>query len=320
MSEIRPAALFVMAFACLLLALGCWMLARARHKAHEQRVQRHLQRSLLIRQTTVNNSLPAPASAEQPATIARRRPRSAWHTWLNRQSQPLGAKSKEMALLLGLGGLLITTLATLFADLPMGLLCLTLYLLLCACGIWRRIQQRRSQLLRQLPGFLDNTVRLIVVGNTPVAAFQMASGHIPPPLGDALQHANAALRASPDLGLAMQQLERSWQLPEFGLLAAVFHTSTRYGGRADQVLERVASYIRDRLSAERELHALSAEIRISAWVLALLPILVGGLIMVLNTGYFMRMWNDADGQQMVLLAVGLEALGAFILYRLASLK
>ena len=36
----------------------------------------------------------------------------------------------------------------------------------------------------------------------------------------------------------MAQLERTWKLPEFGLLAAVFRMSTRYGGRVDQVLER----------------------------------------------------------------------------------
>lgn len=118
----------------------------------------------------------------------------------------------------------------------------------------------------------------------------------------------------------MGLLERSWRLSEFGLLAAVFRMSTRYGGRADQVLERVSAYIRDRQSAERELHALSAEVRLSAWILALLPVAVGGLIMILNQGYFMTMWQDETGRKMVLGAAGLEALGSFFLYRLARLK
>ena len=65
---------------------------------------------------------------------------------------------------------------------------------------------------------------------------------------------------------------------------------------------------------------MSAEIRLSAWILALLPIVVGGLIMVLNPGYFMRMWNDSSGQKMIFIAAGLEAFGALLLYRLAQLK
>ena len=161
---------------------------------------------------------------------------------------------------------------------------------------------------------------MISIGNSPHAAFQLALGNVPSPLGDALQQAAAMLSASPDLGQAMAQLERSWRLPEFGLLAAVFRMSVRYGGRADLVLERVSAYIRARQSAERELHALSAEIRLSAWVLALLPVGVGALIMILNQGYFLRMWNDASGQRMVLLAIGLEGVGALLLYRLAQLR
>ena len=57
-----------------------------------------------------------------------------------------------------------------------------------------------------------------------------------------------------------------------------------------------------------------------AWVLALLPVGVGALIMILNQGYFLRMWNDASGQRMVLLAIGLEGVGALLLYRLAQLR
>jgi tight adherence protein B len=96
--------------------------------------------------------------------------------------------------------------------------------------------------------------------------------------------------------------------------------STRYGGRVDQVLERVSAYIRDRQSAERELHSLSTEVRLSAWILALLPIIVGSLIMLLNQGYFLRLWQDSTGQKMIFIAAGLEVFGSFLLYRLARLK
>jgi tight adherence protein B len=202
----------------------------------------------------------------------------------------------------------------------MGVALLAVYLLLCGFGIWMRVNKRRAKMLSQLPGFLDNMVRLISIGNSPHAAFQFACTNVPEPLAGALKDASASLNVSSDMGLAMARLERIWGLPEFGLLAAVFRMSTRYGGRADLVLERVSAYIRDRQSAERELHALSAEVRLSAWVLALLPIVVGTLIMVLNEGYFMRMWNDATGQKLIFIAAGLEVFGSFLLYRLARLK
>ena len=233
--------------------------------------------------------------------------------------QSWGISSNTLALF-AITGLVLALLATSQAGAAAGLVVAVLYAVVLAFGIWRRQAKRRERLLQQLPGFLDNMVRLISIGNSPHAAFQMALNNVPDPLGDALQQAAAMLSASPDLGQAMGQLERNWRLPEFGLLAAVFRMSVRYGGRADLVLERVSAYIRDRQSAERELHALSSEIRMSAWVLALLPLVVGTLIMVINRGYFMRMWNDDSGQTMVLVAAALEALGAFLLYRLAKLR
>jgi tight adherence protein B len=323
MMGIPPGALLLGALACLLLALGLWMLTRAQGREQEQSLRRHLQRSLDAQRQAPHKPLPTGLADVMPA-LASAAPATRHHALLRWLELRLGISAwglePRTLVLLAAGGPLLGLLAAMAGDLALGLTVCVLYALLCALGIWHRLGKRRQRLLQQLPGFLDNMVRLISIGNSPHAAFQLAVGNVQAPLGDALQQAAATLSASPDLGQALGQLERSWRLPEFGLLAAVFRMSTRYGGRADLVLERVSTYIRDRQSAERELRALSAEIRLSAWVLALLPIVVGSLIMVLNKGYFMRMWNDASGQTMILVAAGLEAFGAFLLYRLARLK
>ncbi|MNY83819.1 hypothetical protein D3C86_2268610 [compost metagenome] len=60
--------------------------------------------------------------------------------------------------------------------------------------------------------------------------------------------------------------------------------------------------------------------RLSAWILALLPIVVGTMIMLLNQGYFMRMWTDITGQKMIFIAAGLQVCGSLLLYRLARLR
>ncbi len=317
MSNLPPTALILGVIACLLLAAALWMLARAQQKTQDQSVSLHLQRSLQGMQSA---PLPGMSSPDMLASTTTHSSNQL-ETWLEQHLGIIswGIASNVLLTLAGLG-LVLSLVFTATAGWAAGLLILAMYSLIRSFFIWRRVSARRKKLLEQLPGFLDNMVRLISIGNSPHAAFQMATTNIPPPLGDALQQATAALSASPDLGQAMGQLERNWQLAEFGLLAAVFRMSTRYGGRADLVLERVSAYIRDRLSAERELHAMSAEIRLSAWILALLPIVVGGLIMVLNPGYFMRMWNDSSGQKMIFIAAGLEAFGALLLYRLAQLK
>ena len=65
---------------------------------------------------------------------------------------------------------------------------------------------------------------------------------------------------------------------------------------------------------------MSAETRLSAWILGLLPVGVGAAIMVTNADYVVRMWLDASGRLMLFGALGLQTLGVLLLYRLARLR
>lgn len=322
MTGFAPAILVMSAIACVLLALALWLFARAKRKDAQQSIHSNMQRGLSIqRDLQASPALVLPGAPADQVPQQGEQPRTEVGRWLEDR---LGVASWGVPprMLAGFCAavVLAATVMALRSGVLMGATTLALCVLLGAFGIWLRVSRRRKKMLSQLPGFLDNVVRLISIGNSPHAAFLFAAGNVPHPLGDALQNASASLSVSPDLGQAMAQLERTWRMPEFGLLAAVFRMSTRYGGRADLVLERVSAYIRDRQSAERELHALSAEVRLSAWILALLPIVVGAMIMFLNQRYFMSMWNDSAGKKLVLLAGALQVCGSFFLYRLARLK
>lgn len=320
MSGISPITLALVAAACIVLALALAVYAHGQKKVESQALNSHLQRT--IERQGVGTASMDLALSDSYANHEKVRSTSTalWMRWLNKSGFAAWRMSQKTGLML-LGGALLAFLgAWIHAGWGLGLVVLVVYGLLVVFFVWRRLNKQRQRMLEQLPGFLDNIVRLITVGNSPQAAFQTAVDSVPQPLGGALQQASSMLAASSNLGQSMAQLERTWGLPEFGLLAAVFRMSTKYGGRTDLVLERVSAYIRDRMSAERELHAMSAEVRLSAWILSLLPIVVGTLIMVINDGYFMRMWNDPSGKQMIAVAAGLELLGVVLLYRLAKLR
>lgn len=320
-----PGVLVLLACALVLVALGLWLWGRSQHAQQHKAVQSHLQQSLQ-RRTPMESGASAElravaASVQAKASRTQQEDDPQWLRTLRRKLavDAWGIGQRGMGLIAVLGCVLVG-LAALQGGAVMAAAALLLYMLLVAFGLWRRVMKLRQRVLEQLPGFLDNMVRLITIGNSPQAAFQMATDRIAAPLGDALAQATSMLSVGIDMGSAMEQLERRWGVPEFGLLAAVFRMSTRYGGRTDHVLERVSAYIRDRQSAEQELHALSTEVRLSAWILSLLPLVVGGMIMLLNGEYFLRMWNDDSGKQMILIAAGLQVTGCALLYRLAKLR
>jgi len=196
---------------------------------------------------------------------------------------------------------------------------LLLLLLVATFMLWLRLQKFRRKLVSQLPAYIDAMVRLITIGNSTQAAFQLAISTTEAPLRGHLERSAALVRAGVDLDRALHQTAANVRVEELFLLASIMGLGVRYGGRADLLLERVANFMRDREQAEHELVAMSAETRLSAWILGLLPVGVGAFLIMTNPSYFIGMWNDGTGRALIFSALGLQLVGAALLYRLARL-
>lgn len=221
------------------------------------------------------------------------------------------------------GGLVLIAATFLAVGLAVGWLAGSAALVVLGIGfffwLYARAQKFRVRLTQQLPGFLDNTVRLVTIGNSVQAAFQMAAASTKDPLQSIMEKAASLARAGMDLENAVAHVARQTRLDELHLLAAILRISVRYGGRVDLLLERVANFMRDREQAEQDLSAMTAETRMSAWVLSLLPVAVCCLIISFNASYFLNMWNDASGRNIIWAAAALQVFGVLLLYRMAKL-
>jgi tight adherence protein B len=82
----------------------------------------------------------------------------------------------------------------------------------------------------------------------------------------------------------------------------------------------MSSFMRDLEQAERELVAMSAETRLSSWVLGLLPVSIAGFLILSHPSYFGSMWYDPTGRLFMYAAFALQLAGAYFLYRLARLR
>lgn len=197
-------------------------------------------------------------------------------------------------------------------------------MMLCLYGacVWlwlrRRIEQRRLRLLGQLPDFLDGMVRMASVGNSLPMAFQSTARSVSPPLRAVLDRTLHGMHNGMDLDQALQLAARPYAMEELALLQAVLGIGMRIGGRADQILQRMSDFMRDHSHATAELGAITAETRMSSWVLALLPIAVATFMTLMNPAFFTPMFHQPLGHTLLLIALGLELTGALLLYRLAK--
>jgi Flp pilus assembly protein TadB len=269
----------------------------------------------------------APASAAAPPAAAARPARKhalvataendlPWDALLRRADLPTGWGLAAAVLLAGLA-------LALLASLRMGTLWmapLVLLLYAAAVGLWlyRRIDRMRQKLLMQLPDFLDNMVRMTSVGNSLPMAFQSASDQVVAPLRPLLDKTLVYSRGGMELDQALLKAARPYRIETLEVLALILGVAIRIGGRADQVLQRLANFMRDLQQAQQELRATTSETRASSWVLGLLPPGCVCLMALLSPDFFQPMFHEPLGLKLLGIAVAMEGLGVFLLYRLTK--
>jgi tight adherence protein B len=185
-------------------------------------------------------------------------------------------------------------------------------LMLASCA-----QKRRQRIVRQLPAFLEDLVCLAGIGNSVQTAFQAAAASTQAPLSECLEQVMPRLHAGMDMDQALATAARISRVQEFELIGAVLRVSIRFDDRSNAMLERMAASMRDIEQSDREPVALPSGARPSSWMLGVVPAMLGSMVIVLNPEHVESLWADELGKQLVYSAIGVQAIGTCLLYRLA---
>lgn len=299
----------ILASGTLLLAgLALWLFGVARARAAREQASAFIDEQARVVQARYQEA-PMPTRKAVPDIMRH------WHDLLARADIVPG---RRFYLLTGIPLMLVMLAAWVLGGLFAAVIVLGLGALLGVFWLWKRAMRSGERLRLQLPAFLDAVLRMMTIGSSIPSAFQSAASSTEAPLRTCLAKVIQLQRAGTDLDQAMFHVARQYRIEELLLLAAVLRMSQRYGGRADIVMERTAAFMRDREQAQRDLLALSSETRLSAWVLGLLPVIICGVIILSNPSYVFSMWADSTGRVLIYSAVGLQLLGAVLLYRLGK--
>lgn len=179
-----------------------------------------------------------------------------------------------------------------------------------------RSRLRKELMLSQLPGFVDHVIRGLSTGRTVQNTVLLAAQQCRPPLRDILDRVRVDVELGAQLAEELQEAARVHRLKEMQLLALAVHVNQRFGGSARELLQSIVTMIQQRDQAQRELRALTGETRLSAWVLGLLPVTIASYMMAVNPDYLNVMWLDPGGRKVLLTALGMQCVGAVLLWRM----
>ncbi|MGY2290627.1 type II secretion system F family protein [Pseudomonas sp. SDO528_S397] len=179
-----------------------------------------------------------------------------------------------------------------------------------------RYQRRLHRMIEQLPQLLDHAVRSLKSGRTLADAVLGAIDASEDPLKKSMGRIKRNVQLGVSLPEAAQDYAEFYEQNELRLFALGLKVNHRYGGNASELLENLIKMIRERDQGARQLRAMTGETRITAIVLALLPVSVAGYFLVSNPTYLMNMWQDDSGQTMMLGAFALQITGCVALWRM----
>ncbi|MGN8250331.1 type II secretion system F family protein [Pseudomonas sp. SMV7] len=114
-------------------------------------------------------------------------------------------------------------------------------------------------------------------------------------------------------------LERMPSMTVMMLVTSILiHRET--GGNLTEVLERLSSLIRGRFRFQRKVRTMSAEGRMSAWVLVAIPFVLAAAIIVTSPDYLTLLIKDPTGQMFVMGAFGSMVVGIFWIRRIIRIE
>jgi len=181
--------------------------------------------------------------------------------------------------------------------------------------LWRAAATRET-LRQQLPGFIDQLIRAMGIGRSFESALLQAIDDSPHPLSAALESVKVESSLGGDVADSLKNAAELYRMKELHLLTLALRINRRYGGSIKAMLENIIAMIRHREQAERELRALTGETRLSAWVLGTIPVLMAAYMLITNPTYIGYLLNHPHGMAIVYTALGLQATGALLLWRM----
>lgn len=185
---------------------------------------------------------------------------------------------------------------------------------------WKYVDARhRRECLAALPDALTLIASALAAGHSlgqAVTTAVRAGG----PLAGELARVEARItlgESAPDaLTLAADRLDSE----ELRWVVVAIRINARIGGDLATLLTTIAATLRERESLRRTARVLSAEGRLSAWVLGALPVGFVALLLVLRPEQLAPLVSDARGVMLVLLACTLFITGVLWLRRAVALE
>ena len=184
------------------------------------------------------------------------------------------------------------------------------------------LAQRQEARRRRFDGQIADALTLIVsclrAGHSLNQALQTVAAQMPPPLADEFGGALGEISLGVSTEAALERMTERVGSEDLDLVVTAISIQLQAGGNLAALLDSIAGTIRERTRVAGETQALTAEGRISALVLFLLPPILALLLHLRSPTYFQPLLHTFLGREMLIGALVAQVMGGLILRRMVA--
>ncbi|MEJ2115739.1 MAG: type II secretion system F family protein [Gammaproteobacteria bacterium] len=161
-------------------------------------------------------------------------------------------------------------------------------------------QKRLMQFEEQFPDALDSMSRALRAGHPFNESIRLVAEEMDDPIGGEFQTTFSDINYGVSTKVAFYALLK--RVPSISLLALVTAVLVQRetGGNLAEILDKIASVVRGRFRFQRRIKTISAEGRMSAWVLTLVPFVLAFALWLTTPDYLPMLVGDPLGRKLIM--------------------
>jgi tight adherence protein B len=180
-------------------------------------------------------------------------------------------------------------------------------------------RQQRTRFEALFPDALDLMAYSLKAGHSIMASFKMVADEMAAPMGEEFGRVVEEINFGNDIETTLHNFARRVDSAELRYFVTSVIIQRETGGNLVEILEKISETIRKKFRFRERVRALTAEGKISAYILVALPFLIAMAVSVLNREYIMVLMTDPVGPYLIASAGVLMCFGVFVMFRLVQL-
>lgn len=167
---------------------------------------------------------------------------------------------------------------------------------------------------------------LVLIGNCLRAGmtFQQAMSNVaedmPDPIGREFSRTIREIHLGSSVDTALERMSERVKSLDLTLTVSAIQIQRQVGGNLLDILENISITIKDRLKVKDDIRVLTATGRSSGVIVGSIPLVIGGMLALINPEYMMTFFNTRTGNIMLFVAGGMEILGFLIIRKIVDIK